>query len=106
MLGIHLLFNPLCIFLIQLHCSILFLLVYINNCLSYIVCQVGFDPVAAAKAAKSTGSGGGGIPRQDLPGLLEKNILAEINLTEGKTSWQNRKTAMEVRICAELRLFC
>ena len=80
----------------------LFIYLLIDLSLSHYVfgsaAQVGFDPVAAAKTSKSTGDGAGGIPRQDLPGMLEKNILTEISLVEGKTSWQNRKAAMEVEL--------
>jgi hypothetical protein len=80
--------------------------------------KVGHDPAAAAKAPRavavagaegsSAGAGGagaaasasGGIPRQDLCSMLDKNIIAELNYIEGKTSWQRRKAAMESIIAA------
>ena len=78
--------------------------------------KVGHDPTAAAKAPRavsvagaatsdSGGSGGansalGGIPRQDLCAMLDKNILAELNFVDGKTSWQRRKAAMEAIIAS------
>jgi hypothetical protein len=80
--------------------------------------KVGHDPTAASKAPRavavagaegsSAGAGGagaaasasGGIPRQDLCSMLDKNIIAELNYIEGKTSWQRRKAAMESIIAA------
>ena len=81
--------------------------------------KVGYDPAAAAKAPKAAvgaaaaasggsaaggGAGGGsscgGIPRQDLCSLVDKNIVSELNFTEGKTSWQRRKAALESIIAA------
>ena len=35
-------------------------------------------------------SDGLSIPRADLFSLVDKNILGELNLVEGKTSWQVR----------------
>ena len=32
--------------------------------------------------------------------LVDKNILTELNLVEGKTSWQNRKAALETIVAA------
>jgi hypothetical protein len=61
--------------------------------------RVGHDP-AAGKVAKDGGGEGLSIPRQDLFTLLDKNILSELNLIEGKTSWQNRKVALESVIAA------
>jgi cytoskeleton-associated protein 5 len=62
--------------------------------------KVGFDP-AAQKTSKAVDSGaGGGIPRQDISSMVDKNILSELSLIEGKTSWQNRKNAMEAIIAA------
>ena len=69
--------------------------------------RVGYDPSALKTAAAAAGGGAGGsggsgscgLPRQDLfgPGMLDKGqIVAELTLTEGKTSWQNRKNAIEV----------
>jgi cytoskeleton-associated protein 5 len=74
--------------------------------------KVGYDAAAAsARAAKASASGGGAvagagssglgdIPRQDLCTIVDKAILSELNLTEGKNSWQNRKTALESIIAA------
>lgn len=64
--------------------------------------KVGYDPAAVtAKAGAGSGSSNdGGIPRQDLLTLVDKNILIELNFSDGKTSWQNRKTAMESIIAA------
>ena len=61
--------------------------------------KVGYDP-ASAKAPKGDSTSGGAIPRQDLSSILDKNILSEMSLVEGKNSWQNRKTAMEAVIAA------
>ena len=36
----------------------------------------------------------GAIPRQDIYVMLDKNILSELTLVEGKNSWQNRKAAI------------
>ena len=65
--------------------------------------KVGYDPsVKATRGVKgdteSASQNSGGIPRQNLALLLDKNILNEMNLTEGKTSWQNRKAAIEAVI--------
>lgn len=67
--------------------------------------RVGYDPNAKKSATRSvigdeSAAGGGkgsgnAIPRQDITTLLDKNIVTELNLTEGKNSWQNRKTAIE-----------
>lgn len=77
--------------------------------------KVGYDPAAAANAPKasaaavaaSSGSGGataassaGGIPRQDLCAIVDKNIITELGFVDGKTSWQRRKAAMEAIIAA------
>ena len=63
--------------------------------------KVGYDPVAAnAKASTSGVSADGGIPRQDLMTLVDKNILTELNFSDGKNSWQNRKAAIESVISA------
>jgi hypothetical protein len=69
--------------------------------------RVGYDPNAASKApkaSKSEGNGGssanGVIPRVDLNTALDKNILTELTTTDGKNSWQNRKSAMEAVIQA------
>jgi len=66
--------------------------------------KVGYDPtIRATRGVKGEVDGadagsGGGLPRQDLANLLDKNIISEMNLVEGKTSWQNRKTAIEAVI--------
>ncbi len=68
--------------------------------------KVGFDPTAAKQATRAvkgeegsaSASAGSAIPRQDLTAALDKNIISELNLVEGKTSWQNRKAAMEAII--------
>jgi hypothetical protein len=82
--------------------------------------KVGHDPTAASKATRNgSGSNGGDnrvgvgakggskgngqvqssldgcIPRQDLMNVLDKNVMTELNLVEGKNSWQNRKAAIE-----------
>lgn len=64
--------------------------------------KVGYDPSSLIKASKSASGDGSGqsnslnsIPRQDIMSVLDKNIMSELNLIEGKTSWQNRKAAME-----------
>lgn len=78
--------------------------------------KVGHDPSAAANAPKASaaavtaagGSGGGasagasagGIPRQDLCAMVDKNIITELNFVDSKTSWQRRKAAMESIIAA------
>jgi cytoskeleton-associated protein 5 len=60
--------------------------------------KVGFDP-AATKKSKNVKEGGSndsnGIPRCDITSILDKNIINELNCTDGKTSWQNRKIALE-----------
>lgn len=69
--------------------------------------KVGHDPSAAARASrviKGDDSGGAdgsnAIPRNDLCSMVDKNILSELNMLEGKTSWMNRKTAVEAIIAA------
>jgi hypothetical protein len=66
--------------------------------------KVGFDPTAAANSTRKGESGEGTvegtIPRLDIMTLVDKNILAELNLIEGKTSWTNRKVALEAIIAA------
>lgn len=69
--------------------------------------KIGYDPTASSKASRGAkgddgeaGGAGGGIPRQDICSALDKNILSEMNLVEGKTSWQNRKVALEAVISA------
>jgi hypothetical protein len=68
--------------------------------------KVGHDPAAAAKATRAVNGEEGGagtgvaIPRQDLSALVDRNILGELNLLEGKTSWMNRKAAMEALTAA------
>ena len=61
--------------------------------------RVGHDP-AAGSTAKGGASDGLSLPRSDIYTLLDKNIIAELNLIEGKTSWQNRKVAIEGIISA------
>ena len=61
--------------------------------------RVGHDP-AAGKTAKGGEGDGLSLPRSDIYTLLDKNILLELNLIEGKTSWQNRKVAIEAIISA------
>jgi len=41
-----------------------------------------------------------GISRCDLETMLPKNIFQQLDFTEGKTSWQNRKTALEAIVDA------
>lgn len=62
--------------------------------------KVGFDPSIAAAKASAAGGAGAAIPRQDIFSLLDKNILVELNFSEGNTSWQNRKTALESILAA------
>lgn len=65
--------------------------------------KVGHDPTAAGKSLHASSSGSSSadaIPRQDLMSSLDKNIVSELNLIEGKTSWQNRKAAIEAIITA------
>lgn len=68
--------------------------------------KVGFDPsksvkpLRAVKGEEGASSDGGGIPRTDLSVVVDKTIQAEMNLTDGKNSWQNRKAAMEAVIAA------
>lgn len=70
--------------------------------------RVGYDPNAASKASravKGDGAGaalsaGGVIPRVDLNSLLDRNILTDLTSTDGKNSWQSRKTALETIIQA------
>lgn len=71
--------------------------------------KVGYDPSAGAKATKAArggddaaggGGGGGGLARQDLTSLCDRNVLTELNFTDGKTSWTNRKAAIESVITA------
>lgn len=64
--------------------------------------KVGHDPAASGRATRAVKgdagaapSGGLTIPRQDLTAVLDKNILSELNCTDGKNSWQQRKAAME-----------
>lgn len=62
--------------------------------------KVGYDP-AASKKSKIVKEGEveiseeGGIPRCDITSILDKNIITELNFTDSKTSWQNRKIALE-----------
>jgi hypothetical protein len=55
------------------------------------------NPSASDKAAASEFD----IPRQDLYSILDKNILNELSFLDGKTSWTNRKAAMEniIAVC-------
>ncbi len=71
--------------------------------------RIGYDATAASKVVRSVkdaseaaeAGGAMGIPRQDIGALVDsKNIISELNMIEGKTSWQNRKTAMESVISA------
>lgn len=65
--------------------------------------KVGYDPAAAASATRKgddSGAAAGAIPRQDILSLLDKNIMSELNLIEGKTSWTNRKVALEAIVSA------
>lgn len=57
--------------------------------------KVGYDPSIAAAKASASGVPGASLPRQDIFSLLDKNILVELNISDDKTSWQNRKTALE-----------
>eukprot|EP00981_Chlorochromonas_danica_P005425 scaffold1091_cov164-Ochromonas_danica.AAC.48 len=60
--------------------------------------RVGFDP-ATVQASMNEG-GADLFPRKDILSVLEKGILKEMNFTEGKTSWQNRKKALDNVIAA------
>jgi hypothetical protein len=71
--------------------------------------KVGYDASKAATVSRvikgetggDPGGEGGGLSRVDLGKELGGNtFLNEINMTEGKTSWQNRKSAMESLISA------
>jgi hypothetical protein len=65
--------------------------------------QVGFDPSMAASVIRKVKfeepSAGGGasatIPRLDLATALERDCLARMGSSEGKTAWQARKQAIE-----------
>ena len=73
------------------------------------IAKVGFDPTALNTTVKKAvgdadGAAAEGVDlmssKIDLLTFLEKNINSELNLIEGKTSWQNRKAAMESVIAA------
>lgn len=60
--------------------------------------RVGFDPTTVQA---SMNEGGADLfPRKDILSMLEKGILKEMNFTEGKNSWQNRKKALDNVIAA------
>jgi len=67
--------------------------------------RVGYDasmskaPSRAARGAEGT-EGSGPAPRQDLLVLLAKTVPADLMKTEGKTSWQTRKAALEAIVTA------
>lgn len=56
--------------------------------------RVGHDP-QAGKTAKGGEGDGLSLPRSDIFTLMDKNAMTDLNLIEGKTSWQNRKVAIE-----------
>jgi cytoskeleton-associated protein 5 len=63
--------------------------------------KVGFDSTLSKKVAQSTGQSSSEnttIPRVDLSTILDKNVLNEMNSTEGKDSWQVRKSSIE-KVC-------
>ncbi len=67
--------------------------------------KVGYDASSAkaptrAARSESTADVSIQIPRQDLLSLLAKSIPTDLVLTEGKTSWQNRKAALEAVLAA------
>ena len=68
--------------------------------------RVGYDasankkPARMAQGAEGAVEGTKVIPRQDLLVLLAKTVPADLMKTEGKTSWQTRKAALEAVITA------
>jgi hypothetical protein len=58
--------------------------------------RVGFVPTEN----KSNGMGSDALPRKDIMETVDKNILTDLNTTEGKDSWQVRKAALEKVLAA------
>mmetsp|Transcript_14415 Transcript_14415/g.21637 ORF Transcript_14415/g.21637 Transcript_14415/m.21637 type:complete len:2162 (-) Transcript_14415:214-6699(-) len=69
--------------------------------------KVGHDPAAATKSFRAVKgeapavASGGAIPRTDLSSALERSVVTDLTFSEGKNSWQNRKSAMEaiIQVC-------
>jgi cytoskeleton-associated protein 5 len=60
--------------------------------------KIGYDSTLSKKVAQATGqnySEGATIPRVDLSTTLDKNLLNDMSSTEGKDSWQVRKSSIE-----------
>ena len=67
--------------------------------------RVGFDAAASTRASRSSKAepdeSSGGLARVDISKELNgTTFLSELSTTDGKTSWQNRKQAMESLIAA------
>lgn len=58
--------------------------------------RVGFDEAAALSNDLPSDI----FPRKDILTVVDKNIFKELNFTEGKNSWQNRKAALESVVSA------
>eukprot|EP01041_Mallomonas_annulata_P000127 gene127-202_t len=68
--------------------------------------RVGYDPSKSVQPLRAVKGEDGGasaesaIPRMEMNTAIDKNVLTELNFTDGKNSWQNRKAALEAVISA------
>ncbi len=58
--------------------------------------RVGYTP----SENKSSAGGSDALPRKDILEIVDKNVIIELNITEGKDSWQVRRAALEKVLAA------